>query len=208
MILRTGEQLPHVPPSRHYVLVHKHQGRGCPLFEPACLDMHSRLITQKGEAGSPCRSSTWLDTQTRRSQVGNPKLTLEPYKWDQSCWETCMVLDLILAKGGEGRNPGIPGTESGTNHWVLQMTKTIPVSIVLNMVGQGQLPQKLGFGVRNFSRLSGHVCETAPHGGGDGLRLGQLLPSVLVGFWHFSFPVSQDCFLYLGRCPQGQSMDR
>lgn len=42
------------------------------------------------------------------------------------------------------------------------------------MVGEGQLPQKLGCGVRNFSRLSGHVCETTPHGGGDGLRLGQL----------------------------------
>lgn len=83
------------------------------------------------------------------------------------------------------------------------MTKTIPVSIVLNMVVQGQLPQKLGFGVRNFSRLSGHVCETTPHGGGDGLRLGQLLPSVLVGFWHFSFPVSQDCFFLFRRMPSG-----
>lgn len=70
------------------------------------LDMHWRLIMQKGEAGFPCRSPTWLDTQTWRSQVGSPKLTLEPYKWDQSCWETRRVLGLILAKGEEGRNLG------------------------------------------------------------------------------------------------------
>lgn len=107
VILRTGKQLPHVLFSRHYFLVHKRQGRGCSsVFEPAGLDMHWRLIMQRGEAGSPCRSSNWLDIQTWRSQVGSPKLTLEPYKWDQSCWKTCMVLGLILAKGEEGRNLG------------------------------------------------------------------------------------------------------
>lgn len=50
----------------------------------------------------------------------------------------------------------------------------------------GRRPAALeaGFGVRNFFGQSGHVCETIPHGGGDGLRLG-LLPSVLVGFGIF-----------------------
>lgn len=39
--------------------------------------------------------------------------------------------------------------------------------------------------MRNFFGQSGHVCETIPHGGRDGLRLGLLLPSVLVGFGIF-----------------------